>query len=545
MATSPSVQVLNLERLIDPTDRQRECLEKIAESDFVLYGGAAGGGKSYLLRWWLVWFLYQLFKFKGLRNVTVALFCEDYPSLHDRQISKIKFEFPAELGRLREGVTKDFTLHDCFGGGTIALRNLDDPSKYQSAEFAAIAVDELTKNDLSMFNFLRMRLRWPGVKRPKFLAGSNPGDIGGDWVKAYWITRKYPKELEPFKDQFAFVQAKSSDNPHLTESYHTWLQSQPEDLRKRFADGDWSVFEGQYFTAYDEESTKWDHDDFLRHWGPQYWQPTWISIDWGSTHHFCVGWHTFVTLPVDQDFIPERVLLPMDESREARQRLIRAELEKTDKSAMPVRNVMVTYREWLDKGLGEEAMAEEIVRRTPIQERPRVNNVFLSPDAGFESELQRGVRIGNVFIMRQMPKARSAYNSRIDGWRLMHDKLRDRIVSKGMVYSGWCVTTQCPRHLEAIPWAVADPDKDGDIIKEGESPLLDVLDEARYGIASYEYAEEKPADQRRKEIIAALPVTGASRFIAHKTFDLEECKTEQPYYTGGLGSRKGRRHGRS
>lgn len=532
---------LNLERLIDPTERQREFLSAVADHDYVLYGGAAGGGKSYILRWWLVWFLWQLFEYGGLRNVTVALMCEDYPSLFDRQISKIKFEFPPSLGRLREGTTRDYTLHDYLGGGTIALRNLADPSSYQSSEFAAIGVDELTKNPLSVFNFLRMRLRWPGVQRPKFAAGSNPGDIGGDWVRHYWIDRKYPKELEAFRDQFAFVQAKSSDNPHLNAAYHERLESLPPDLARRFADGDWSTFEGQYFSEYDAEATRWDHDDFLRAWGPQYWQPIWLSIDWGSTHHFYVAWHTFVTLPIDSDpYVPPTP----ENTRESRARLIQA--EKTEQVFQDNRrDVVVTYREWLDKGLGEEALAEEIVRRTPNSEQKRVTNIFLSPDAGFESELQRGSRIGSVFVRRQMPRARTAYNPRIDGWRLMHDRLRDKVISKGLQYALWCITSNCPNALEAIPWAVANPDKDGDIMAEGDSPLIDVLDGLRYGIASYQYPEQKPAAERRREVIAPLPVEGPSRLLAHRKFDMEERQSGGAVYVGGLKSRPGRRHGRS
>jgi hypothetical protein len=34
---------------------------------------------------------YQTTKQKG---IMVGLFCEDYPALKDRQLSKIKFEFP-------------------------------------------------------------------------------------------------------------------------------------------------------------------------------------------------------------------------------------------------------------------------------------------------------------------------------------------------------------------------------------------------------------------------------------------------------------------
>src|SRR6202030_21006 len=94
----------------------------------------------------------------GLRNVRVGLFCEDYPTLEDRQISKIRYEFPDWLGSLyRRAGALNCVLRDQWAGGAICLRNLDDPKKYVSAEFAAIAVEELTLNPLSVFNDLRFR----------------------------------------------------------------------------------------------------------------------------------------------------------------------------------------------------------------------------------------------------------------------------------------------------------------------------------------------------------------------------------------------------
>src|SRR5580704_9564944 len=92
--------IVSLEKLVNPTEKQREFLRTIANFDFVLYGGEGGGGKSYILRWWLVLFLVWAFKKLGLRNVRVALFAIDYPMLYDRQISKMQTEFPSWLGRL-------------------------------------------------------------------------------------------------------------------------------------------------------------------------------------------------------------------------------------------------------------------------------------------------------------------------------------------------------------------------------------------------------------------------------------------------------------
>jgi hypothetical protein len=90
---------------------------------FVLYGGSLGSGKSYWLRWMMVYWLIKLagqYKMKGIR---AGLFCEDYRSLEDRHLSKIKYEFPAWLGTYN-GQRNEFTLKPQYGSGVIAFRNL-------------------------------------------------------------------------------------------------------------------------------------------------------------------------------------------------------------------------------------------------------------------------------------------------------------------------------------------------------------------------------------------------------------------------------------
>ena len=138
---------------------------------------AHAGGKSRFVRWYLLRELLRLHSV-GINHAMVGLFCEDYPSLIDRQVNKISVEFPAWLGEAKE--TKlfgfGFYLKEQYGSGVIALRNLDDASKFQWAEFAAEGVDEITKNPVTTFNMLRGSLRSPGVDRPKFIATSTQGE---------------------------------------------------------------------------------------------------------------------------------------------------------------------------------------------------------------------------------------------------------------------------------------------------------------------------------------------------------------------------------
>lgn len=244
----PSVGLLGL---FSPTAKQAAFLLALTEYRYILYGGARGGGKSRILRWAMVWLLIRWAK-QGIRNVKVAIFCEDYPSLKDRQISKIKIEFPRWLGTLKESKEDGlgFHLHDEYGGGVILLRNLDEPAKYMSAEFAAVAIDELTKHPLETFNILRGSLRWPGISHTVFMGATNPGGVGHLWVKSYWVDREFPEELQELSPRFHFIRSLPSDNPHLDEEYWRELRSLPKQLRDAWILGLWDSFVGQAFSEW-------------------------------------------------------------------------------------------------------------------------------------------------------------------------------------------------------------------------------------------------------------------------------------------------------
>jgi len=223
------------------TKKQMAACEAADTHLYTLYGGSRGPGKSYWLRWYLIRRLLQ-WAGTGHRGVRVGLFCEDYPSLTDRQISKMA-EFPPWLGRLRSTRTDGlgFYLHECYGGGGILLRNLDDPTKYQSVEFAGLAIDELTKDPESVFDILRGSLRWPGVTDPFFAAATNPNGRYFKWVRRYWIERDLPENLAGCEDDFVYVAALPADNPYLDAGYWAMLNTLPKALRQAWVDGDWYV----------------------------------------------------------------------------------------------------------------------------------------------------------------------------------------------------------------------------------------------------------------------------------------------------------------
>ncbi len=206
---------------------------------FTLFGGSVGSGKSRWLRWMCVYWLMEYYAKYKIKGVRAGLFCEDYPSLNDRHLSKVKFEFPDWLGKFNEA-KHEFTLAPEYGSGIIAFRNLDDPAKYLSVEFAVIAIDEINRNPKTTFDMLRSRHRWPGIKDVRFIAGCNP--LGEAWVKNMWVKRMFPPD-EKEQYEFVFVPALPTDNPHLDQSYYKSLESLPENQRKAYLEGNWDAFD--------------------------------------------------------------------------------------------------------------------------------------------------------------------------------------------------------------------------------------------------------------------------------------------------------------
>ena len=237
--TSDTEEKVKFSELANFFPKQLEALEASKRFKFTLFGGSVGSGKSRWIRWSCVYWLIKYYSKYKIKGVRAGLFCEDYPSLNDRHLTKIKFEFPHWLGTYNEA-KKEFTLAPDYGSGIIAFRNLDDPPKYLSVEFAVIAIDEINRNPKSTFDMLRSRHRWPGIKDVKFLAGCNP--LGEAWVKNMFVKRLFaPDEKEQY--EFVYVPALPTDNPYLPQEYYKSLESLPENQRRAYLEGNWDAFD--------------------------------------------------------------------------------------------------------------------------------------------------------------------------------------------------------------------------------------------------------------------------------------------------------------
>jgi len=406
----------NFSELCNPTPKQREAFDALKHYKYILYGGAMGGGKSYWLRWALIYLVYYYWKKYGRRGVRVGLFCEDYPSLWDRHLSKVMYEFPTWLGSINKA-NHEFILDESFGEGVLCFRNLDDPSKYKSSEFAAIGIDEITQNDKIIFDFLRTRLRWPSIPDTKFLAGTNPGGKGHSWVKKLWLDKEFEKE-EKEAHLFHFIKATAYDNrQNLSETYFDGLSGLPEKMRKAFLEGDWDTFEGQYFTEWSR-----DRHTCIPFQIPDSWKK-FRSYDHGRTKPAACLWFA-----VDYD---GRVWV---------------------------------YKEFYKAGLDVDEIADEI-KKMSVGESYHYNvaDSAIFAKTGQETIASMFERRGISFL--------GASKRRVDGWNLVHQYLSySENTPPQIMFFNNCVNT-----IKTLPSLVHDNIRPEDVDSEGEDHCADCI----------------------------------------------------------------------
>ena len=160
------------------TQKQREFLE--AGADEVLFGGAAGGGKSYGQ---LVDALLYALRYPGSKQLILR---RTFPDL-ERSLILVSLElYPKEIAsynssshrwKFKNGSLIEFGYCD----------NEKDVYRYQGAEYDTIRFDELTHFTESMYLYLISRLRGANDYPKRIKSSTNPGGVGHYWVKARFI----------------------------------------------------------------------------------------------------------------------------------------------------------------------------------------------------------------------------------------------------------------------------------------------------------------------------------------------------------------------
>lgn len=221
-----------------PQPKQDEFLS--ATEKHIGYGGARGGGKSWAIR----------FKAKLLGVV--------YPGIRMLLIRRtykevIKNHLDALKSDLR-GIAKYNKSDNAFyfyNGSLLQFgycENDDDADQYQGVEYDVIFIDEATQMSESQLKKITACCR--GVNSfPKHIYYTmNPGGQGHGYIKRIFIDGNFNE----FEDsaEYKFIQARVKDNEALMQNdpdYIKTLMALPPKLRKAWLDGDWDIFEGQFF----------------------------------------------------------------------------------------------------------------------------------------------------------------------------------------------------------------------------------------------------------------------------------------------------------
>ena len=235
----------------------------------VLYGGSAGGGKSYAM-------LADPLRYMGHPSFSGLLLRHTTEELREL-IFKSQEMYPKIWPGIKWSERKmQWTAPSGARLWMSYLDKEDDVLRYQGLAFSWIGFDELTQWATPFaWNYMRSRLRSTAPDLPIFMrATTNPGGRGHHWVKKMFIdpaphgkpfdatdietteVLRYPaghaKAGKPlFKRRF--IPARLSDNPYLAEQgdYEAMLLSLPEQQRRQLLDGDWDIKEGAAFTEFD------------------------------------------------------------------------------------------------------------------------------------------------------------------------------------------------------------------------------------------------------------------------------------------------------
>lgn len=213
----------------NPTVKQAEFLA-IPDAAELLYGGAAGGGKSDAM-------LMAALQYVHVPHYRALLLRRTYADLALPE---------AIMDRARNWLAatdaKWISQHKRFdfpSGATLTFGYLDnenDKYRYQGAEFQFVGFDELTQFTESQYTYLFSRLRkLAGLDVPvRMRAATNPGGVGHAWVKRRFI--------DPDTATARFIPARLDDNPYIDqEGYEEALSKMDLATRQQLRDGVWQV----------------------------------------------------------------------------------------------------------------------------------------------------------------------------------------------------------------------------------------------------------------------------------------------------------------
>jgi hypothetical protein len=231
----------------------------------ILWGGAAGGTKSYGARWEA---LRCCFKYEDFRVIILRRELEELRRTHLDKLERETMRFKAVFG---EKAVNLRTVPPVFSvektGAKIIFghaAHAGDEDKYLSEDYDLFIGDEATQLKPKQIIGVAGRVRNdPKSNRPigRMILTTNPGGPGHPYCVANFIKKTTRLEENPLYDpsDYVFISAMLYDNPYYMDpdgTYTTYekrlwaYESESPERRKQLLSGDWSAVVGQFFAEF-------------------------------------------------------------------------------------------------------------------------------------------------------------------------------------------------------------------------------------------------------------------------------------------------------
>ena len=275
-----------MKKLVIPEPNPKQRLFLLDDHKYVAYGGARGGGKSWSVR---TKAKLLALHYDGIKMLIVR---RTYPELIANHIDVLRPEL-AGIAKYNK-TEKVFTFPN---KSTIYFRYCakdSDLDAFQGAEYDVIFLDEATQLSEHQFNVLKACLRGVNDFPKRMYLTCNPGGQGHAFVKRLFVDRQFKDSENP--EEYSFIQAKAQDNTALMKmqpDYINQLEGLNTKLRKAWLEGDWNVFEGQFFEDFVNDPTHYEDRRFthvIKGFEPPREWKIYRSYDFGYSKPFSCGW---------------------------------------------------------------------------------------------------------------------------------------------------------------------------------------------------------------------------------------------------------------
>ena len=195
-------------------------------------------------------------------------------------------------------IYKETAKEFLFPNGSVILfrhcQTEKDVDKYQGTEVDVLFLDEATQLSEEQYNRFKACVRGVNKFPKRIYLTCNPGGEGHAWVKRLFIDRNYKHGENA--DEYSFIQSLVTDNKALLTSdpdYVKQLEALPPKLRKAWLEGDWNIFEGQFFEEFADRPEYYTERRWTHVIEPFEVPPEWNvvrSFDFGYSKPFSCDW---------------------------------------------------------------------------------------------------------------------------------------------------------------------------------------------------------------------------------------------------------------